>query len=143
MNKRYFFLTIALILCVLSCTDIGTKTKTFKVVNDTEEQVSLFIYMFKDGKAELVLSESITGKGLIVERTLETDMRDQNTPEIAFQADSVSVIFNNERTEAHSINIPYERYLWDTGKVIDDRCFTYTITQENYDNAIPCDGACN
>ncbi|MEP5614484.1 MAG: hypothetical protein ABJP76_00140, partial [Flavobacteriaceae bacterium] len=78
MNKRYFFLTIALILCVLSCTDIGTTTTNYKIGDGTVEQVTLLFYDTQGDKTELVLSESLNGEGLIVERTLETEMRDDN-----------------------------------------------------------------
>ncbi|MEP4743368.1 MAG: hypothetical protein ABJX94_01575 [Flavobacteriaceae bacterium] len=130
-------------MCILSCTDVGTLGRTYSIVNGTEEQVSLLFYDTQGDKPELVLSESLNGEGLIVERTLETYMRDQNTPEIAFKADSVSVIFNNERAEAHYQLIPDRSIILGDYEVKSNISFIYTITQENYDNAIPCDGSCN
>ncbi|MEP3383137.1 MAG: hypothetical protein ABJN84_01115, partial [Flavobacteriaceae bacterium] len=126
-------------------------TKNYKIINGTVEQVTLLFYDTQGDKTELVLSESLNGEGLIVERTLETYMRDQNNPTIAFKADSVSVIFNNERVESHHESFPKNpssfpnRSMTSSGayEIKDFRYFTYTITQENYDNAIPCDGSCN
>lgn len=63
-----------------------------------------------------------------------------------FEADSIVIIFNNERTEIHDLltNEPINQNIfnYDSYERKGD-IWTYTIDAKNYNNAIPCDGPCN
>jgi hypothetical protein len=62
------------------------------------------------------------------------------------QADSIVLIFDNERIETHYLHIvvPVGHSLFNNDSYIHDgSTSTYTIDAKNYDNATPCDGPCN
>ena len=62
-----------------------------------------------------------------------------------FQADSIVIVFNNERIEIHDLltNEPIDHNLfnYDSYQRKGDT-WTYTIDTKNYNNATPCDGPC-
>ncbi|MFN3138400.1 MAG: hypothetical protein ACE37L_11985 [Allomuricauda sp.] len=63
-----------------------------------------------------------------------------------FRADSIVMIFDNERLETHYLftNEPAGNSLFDFDSYQrDGETYTYTIDAKNYNNATPCDGPCN
>ena len=63
-----------------------------------------------------------------------------------FQADSIVMIFDNERAEIHNLstNEPINHSLFNYGSYQrKGDTYTYTIDAKNYNNAAPCDGPCN
>lgn len=62
-----------------------------------------------------------------------------------FQADSIELIFDNERIETHKLFYyePVDHSLFDYGSYQrKGDTYTYTIDAKNYNNATPCDGPC-
>jgi hypothetical protein len=91
-----------------------------------------------------VFKVDIEGEGLILERTLKTYPPDTNGPTDVYEADSVAVIFNMERIEGHVFIEPISGSIMNLGDYErNGGQFTYTITEENYNNATPCDGPCD
>ena len=90
-------------------------------------------------------SQSSEGEGLVVERSADFFAGEKTTgPRNAYMlADSIAVIFNNERVEGHNTSVPDRSLLLNYESEKGQNVFVYTITQENFDNAIPCDGPCN
>ena len=62
------------------------------------------------------------------------------------QADSIVMIFDNERLETHFLYTvePKGHSLFKSDSYVHDgNTSTYTIDTKNYNNATPCDGPCN
>ncbi|MFC4220732.1 hypothetical protein [Flagellimonas marina] len=62
-----------------------------------------------------------------------------------FQADSIEMIFDNDRIETHKLfyNEPAGNSLFDfSAYQRKGDTYTYTIDAKNYNNATPCDGPC-
>lgn len=84
----------------------------------------------------------INGKGEI--------FRDGDTATIVqvheiLQADSIVIVFDNERIETHKLfyNEPPGNNLFDLcSSQRKGDTYTYIIDEKNYNNAIPCDGPC-
>ncbi|RDY59608.1 hypothetical protein [Flagellimonas nanhaiensis] len=132
-----FFLVLA------SCTDSSTTTRNYKIVNGTTDAVELHFYEFPlEGQNKFVFTTELDGPGLVIERTLKTYALDFNTPIEAFKADSIALIFNNERVEGHTFSSPMDNSMLDDYERNGGQ-FTYTITEENFNNATPCDEPCN
>ncbi|MFD2100088.1 hypothetical protein [Flagellimonas iocasae] len=140
--KNIWFVFLALFL--FGCPDMGTYHTSYSIVNETKYDVELRFFQWVFGEQrEYVFSVSIQGTGLILKRSIETDAFGSNTPNDVFKADSVAVIFNNERVEGHTFLEPFDNSIMDEGDYeINTNQYTYTITEENYNNAIPCDGPC-
>lgn len=130
-----------LVLC--GCTDSSTTTRKYNIVNETTHTVELRFYEFPfQGEVKFVLAAELDGEGLVIERKLKTYAQDTNSPIEAFKADSIALVFNSERVEGHTFNNPINDSMLDDYERNGGQ-FTYTITEENYNNATPCDGPCN
>jgi hypothetical protein len=133
-----------LVLC--GCTDSSTTTRKYSIVNETTHTVELRFYKASIATQErnFVFKVDIEGEGLILERTLKTYPPDTNGPTDVYEADSVAVIFNMERIEGHVFIEPISGSIMNLGDYErNGGQFTYTITEENYNNATPCDGPCD
>lgn len=137
---------IVLIL-VYSCTDSVTYITTYKIINETDNSVELRFYKSSVvGEASFVFKANSDTPGLILERILETGSLDTNNATDAYKADSVAVIFNGERIEAHTFLEPFDNSIMDEGDyhiIKDKNEYIYTITEANFNNATPCDWLCN
>jgi hypothetical protein len=140
--KNIFFVFIALFL--LGCPDMGTYYSSYKIINGTTHAVELRFYKgsIASDERNFVFKAATDGEGLVLERTLKTFALETNSPIEAFKADSIALVFNKERVEGHKLFVPAgNSMLFDYER--NGEQFTYTITEENYNNAIPCDGSCN
>ena len=139
MINRKLYLLFIFVLSV-SCTVESREFAEYIITNDLERSVELRFYRGGDliNDSPIV---SIDGKGEIIRKS-KTDFA-RVSPFHVFGTDSISIIFNNERAEQHilfdSLSILNQESYQGLGKGL----YEYTITQENYDNAIPCDGTCN
>ena len=135
---------VFLVFFLFGCPDMGTYYSSYSIVNETKHNIELRFYkaIIATEERSFVFKVEIEGEGLIIERTLKTYALDIDSPIEAFKADSVAVIFNKERVEGHKLFVP------DGNSILFDyerngNQYTYTITEENYKNATPCDGPCN
>ncbi|MFC4220730.1 hypothetical protein [Flagellimonas marina] len=132
-----------LLLITISCTDSSTTTRVYRIVNSTTHAVELHFYEIPlKGQTNFVFATGLDDSGLVIERKLKTYALESNSPIEAFEADSIALIFNNERVEGHTFNSPAGNSMLTNYERNGDH-FTYTITEENYNNANPCDGPCN
>lgn len=133
-----------LFLMMLSCTDSSTTTRNYRIINGTTHAVELRFYKatLANQERSFVFKEEIEGEGLILERILKTYALETNSPIEAYKADSIALVFNNERLEGHTFSNPAGNSMLTNYKRNGEQ-FTYTITEENYSNATPCDGPCN
>lgn len=86
--------------------------------------------VFKTGKGEIFRGED-TSTVVVINQIL--------------QADSIIMIFDNERLETHFLDTvePYGHSLFHNDSYIHNgNTSTYTIDAKNYNNATPCDGIC-
>ncbi len=135
------------IVLSICCTDSVTYITTYKIINETDNSVELRFYKSSVvGEASFVFKANSDTPGLILERILETGSLDTNNATDAYKADSVAVIFNGERIEAHTFLEPFDNSIMDEGDyhiIKDKNEYIYTITEANFDNATPCDWLCN
>ncbi len=122
----------------------GHTRVNFQIVNGTPlKGVLLFFEPRSDGVEVLSFQATIQGEGLIIERDFVFSLGGISPTE-AFESSLAKVIFNDERVEKHQdIRVPQGRSIFDQGsyKKVGAN-MVYTITQENLDHAVPCDGPC-
>ena len=136
---------IVLLIISNSCTDQGFYEGRYIIENDTERTVEIRFYKRQRvGAPILVLTKEINGPGIIYDEFKKLySPGDSEIPKDVFGADSLAVIFNSEKIQAHYESIPFENSLSDFGDYMQDgNTNRYIITEENYENAIPCDGDC-
>lgn len=97
------------------------------------------------GKPVLVFIKEINGAGFIYDESKTLyNPGDSEIPEDVFGADSLAVIFDNERIQAHYSGLPFENSLaFFSDYIQEEDTNRYIITEENYQNATGCDGDCN
>jgi len=123
---------------------MGTYYSSYSIVNETKHNIELRFYklILAGQERSFVFKVTIEGQGLVIKRTLKTYALDVDSPIEAFKADSIALVFNKERVEGHKLFVPAgNSMLFDYER--NGEQFTYTITEENYNNAIPCDWPCN
>lgn len=135
-------LTLITVLLVMSCWPREMQETGIIVINNgLDNQVQM--HFFTNGLPSGQKMVSKKGKGEIY--------RDEDTDRIVLthqilQADSIVLIFDNERLEVHFLYTvePNGHSLFNSDSYIHDgSTSTYTIDAKNYDNATPCDGPCN
>ena len=140
---------IGIILFVLSlnaCTDQGEYKGRYIIDNATDKTVKIKFYdRQRVGEPVLVRTKEVNGPGITYNeyKTLYSP-GDNEVPEDVFGADSLAVIFNNQKIQPHFSGLPFENSLASFGDYIQDGDTNrYIITEENYENAVDCDGNCD
>jgi hypothetical protein len=97
-------------------------------------------------------NESLAGKRFEFSRPVSTDPN-YTGPQNSFLSDSVVIIFNDQRKlstflisdVAGTFSEPKFRNIFRHGnyEAIGNDKFLFKITEEDYENAIPCDGDCH
>ncbi|MFI8604891.1 hypothetical protein ACIGCP_10540 [Cellulophaga baltica] len=123
---------------IISC-DKNTD-ETYEIYNTLENIVN--IDFFKYG---VISDESIQVSGIGILKT-KTVSKFSNHFGSFMKADSVRIIFDGNRVQIFSFTTDFN----EEGSILDENNylleggnFVYKITQENYDNATPCDGDCD
>lgn len=156
IKKVYLLIAISLLM---SCDVIDEQTTDakFTITNGTDTSINLN-FLFEDNSTNNfseTLNPAQSYEGLTIESSVGGIFDDPNKSVIgAFFADSIEIIFNNERSTTYTYtgngnenptySEPISRNLFRSGNYeeISEENFIYTITQEDYDNATPCDGLC-
>jgi len=137
---------IVLLIIFNSCTDQGEYKGRYIIENATERSLKIKFYKRQPiGKPILVLTKEINGPGIVYDefKTLYSP-GDNEIPEDVFGADSLAVIFDNEKIQAHYEGLPFENSLaFFSDYMQDGDTKRYIVTEENYQAAIPCDGDCD
>lgn len=139
-HKRVIFLFFIPIL-LISCWPREMEETGIIIINNGLEN---FVRMrfFSDGVSSGLETVFKTGKGEI--------FRGEDTARVVLinqilQADSIVIIFDNERLETHFLETvePNGHSLFHNDSYIHNgNTSTYTIDAKNYNNATPCDGIC-
>ena len=134
-------LTLITVLLAMSCWPREMEETINLVINsDLDNRVDM--KFFRNGLSSERKTISKTGPGEIF-RDGDTDMGVQIHG--IFQADSIELIFDNERIETHKLfyNEPVGNSLFDFSSYQrKGDTYTYTIDTKNYNNATPCNGPC-
>ena len=145
--KTLFFL-IALLI-ITSCTDLGsTKTYTFTVNNDSSTNIKIIGYVKFTNVEEYIINleneESLT-------KSFESGSPPRGYSWNSFfgssngnsGADSIKIIYDSTKFEKFGINnLSDPRNPLGPNHNDGELEATYTITQEDYENAEPCNGDC-
>jgi len=157
-NTNNLLVLICAFWCIISC-DIVNEQSTeadFTIINSTNVPIHLF---FINPEFDFVVSDELLNpndsyEGFMVESSVGGIFDDPEFFVNSFPGDSIRIIFNNERIISYHIiyddedsffySQPINRNIFRVGNYEDlgDEDFLYTITQEDFDNATPCDGPC-
>lgn len=149
MNHIKFISAVLFVITVITfigCVDGNSYTTKYTIINETDYDVRLLFYNVPAvGVNEFAFEVTKNGPGNVLERTIETSaVADPNDPKAAYEADSVSLIFDNERIQGHLGAVPDRSIMfvahYEANEDGDD--YIYRITEENFNNATPCDGPC-
>ena len=147
MKKLKLVLGVLVFTFLLNgCTLEGEDEKLiYRIENTTDHQVSLFFYNIdQEGQRNFAFKKEIDGKGLILEKKITALPGEAAIPDL-YGANLVVVVFDNSRVEEHINGAPRENSILDYPftYTVNGNTLTYEITQQNFENAIPCDGPCN
>ncbi|MEW2920557.1 hypothetical protein AB1A65_03745 [Muricauda sp. ANG21] len=141
-RKKIVAAIFGVMVLMFSCGVIDYEETGIIIINNSLEnnvQMRFFRNGLPSGKEKI----SKTGEGEI--------FRGEDTSTVVLinqilQADSIIIIFDNERFETHLLDTvePKEHSLFSNDSYDNDgNTGTYTIDAKNYNNATPCDGPCN
>jgi len=145
--SSYIFKTFVIlsVITLNSCTDQGDYEGRYIIENATEREVSIKFYeRQQEEEPILVFIKTINGSGVLYDEVKDLDgVTDREVPIDIFGADSIAVIFDNQKIQAHYSSIPFQNSLSDFGDYISNGdTKRYIITEENYDDAVECNGDC-
>jgi len=137
---------IFIILSINSCTDQGDYKNRYIIENATERTVTIKFYERQRlSEPKLVLTKEIDGPGIMYDEIKNlVDVSDRESPEVIFAADSLAVIFDNKKIQAHYESLPFGNSLaFFSDYIQEGDTKRYIITEENYQNALECNGECD
>lgn len=153
-----FYILIALSCSIIGCVPPITRMieGTLTITNDSSNQVKLKFY---DTAGITPFDDQILNDGQSFETpefefgNLDFFENPNNSAIGILQSDSLEVIFNNERkiimflqegSGTDRFSSPFDRNIYRVGNYVnvggDD--YLFTITEADYEAAIPCDGPC-
>lgn len=135
---------------IFSCNNESEFPTKYIIENTTERTIEIKFYDRSNrdasGDPTLVNSQNIIGKGILYNesRTVQGPA-DSDSPLEIFNADSLAILFDDEKVESHYDGLPSGNSLTFIGDYIGEgnTIYTYKITAKNYENARVCDGDCN
>ncbi|MBZ9632487.1 hypothetical protein LB465_17025 [Salegentibacter sp. LM13S] len=145
--KTYIFkaFIILIIITLNSCTDQSDHESRYIIENATDRRVKIKFYDTQVvGVSKLVLYRELDGAGIMYDELKTLDgPSDKEIPKDVFGADSLVVIFDKEKIQSHYSSLPFENSLSDFGDYLNEgNMKSYIISEENYQSATSCDGAC-
>jgi hypothetical protein len=135
-------MTLITVLLVMSCWHREMEETVNLIINNGLDN-HIELKFFKNGLPSGKKSTSRLGKGEVFS---DGDTNTGVQINGIFEADSIEMIFDNERIETHKLfyNEPVGNSLFDFSSYEKKGdTHTYTIDEKNYNNAILCDGPCN
>ncbi len=144
---KYILKSWVIVLFIISnsCTDQGEYKGRYIIENATERTVKIKFYeRQRVGEPLLAFTRDIVGPGVLYDEVKVLDgVTDTQSPEDVFGSDSLAVIFDGEKIQAHYEGLPFENSLaFFSDYMQEGDTFRYIITEENYKNALDCDGDC-
>ena len=137
---KYFNFFAILALIFVGC-DTST-SETYTIENTLENTVKINFY--STGAISKPANE-LEGPGVLYTRTIKA--MGANHLITALRGDSIRIVFDNNKVQVFCFykDICEFNEIFNEENYISegDSEFVYKITQENYDNATPCDGDCD
>ncbi|MDT0651899.1 hypothetical protein [Autumnicola edwardsiae] len=147
MNTNFLKIQILLFVLVLyGCTDQGEYKGRYIIENATEKTVKIKFFKRQPiGEPILVLTKEIGGAGIIYDEIRNFDnITDREIPEDVFGADSLAVIFDGEKIQAHYEGLPFGNSLvFFSDYIQNSDTNRYIITEQNFENAVDCNNNCD
>ena len=147
MSSTYFKSCIIFFIVVLnSCTNQSSYQGRYIIENATDRTVKIKFYdRQRVGEPVLVFSKTIDGAGIVYDEHITLySPGDNETAQDVFGADSLAVIFDGEKIQAHYEWLPFENSLSNFEDYVSKgNTKRYIITEENYEDAVDCNGNCN
>ena len=150
-GKAFTASIVCIFFSVFGCivTEVAPNEREYIIENDTEFQLNIKFYNIKSGILIDGLSGIVQNRGLqlinIIEQTSEFD--NNIVPYIG--TDSIRVIINKNKFFTCTYNKsffsePINRNILKHSNYEDlgNEKYIFTITQEDYENATPCNGNC-
>lgn len=153
--RNLFFVTIFLLL-VLSCgPETEREMRTYVILNETNNNVTLLLSLNNIDKLNtyVVLGTNEIYRGERLELGNLIMLPETTTPVQSLGADEVTIVFDDEYILFFDVDLSNEEPVFSNPlnrnpfrhgsyEFIGDDEFLFTITQEDFENATPCDGPC-
>ncbi|WGH74545.1 hypothetical protein P8625_10620 [Tenacibaculum tangerinum] len=144
-------------LSVLGCTDneVDMNRRDYTIKNETGYLVNISFYSRTNGTLNYDSPKTLESNGGQITNKVELSIEfddSEDYPKLAFSSDSVKVIFNNEKIYTNVFNSmtntfsePINRNLFKHSNYenLGNEQYLFKITQEDYENAQPCNENCN
>lgn len=151
--KRLFFISLTFIM-LSSCgvTEAGIYNDTYIIENSTPYTIDIkggFIRGEHNPETIRILAGERFEKKLELQKPVKTPQEDAGS--LFYSNDTLTVFFDNKRKFAYTYSFnpnvfsgPVNRNLLRHGNYIQigKQTYKYTITNEDYQNATPCNGNC-
>lgn len=155
---KYIAIKIVLIILLFSGCDRNNEERVYRFVIENESGVNIRLEIFESGSNRFVKNIDIPNSDFVMKDFQSSDMGKVYGIQDFFEGDSVNVIYGN--------NLSIESYRCEFLKPENNGCnklgniandgdpkwknqregnlykATYTFTEEDFENAIPCDGDC-
>ncbi|MDC0006464.1 hypothetical protein OAE03_02575 [Winogradskyella sp.] len=155
---KFLGLVIILILSFSCVTEADMWERTYQIKNSTGFDITIRAFENFDGTGlfedvDLSNNEIYTGVKASGSNFNYLNNPENDIPTISFSYTRFIIVFSNSRKTTHSFDVednnvifsePTDRNLFRGGNYIDigNDNYEFVLTQEDYDNAIPCDGDC-
>lgn len=139
------FWLVPFLVMINACTDSKPSKGRYIIENGTDRNVEIRFYESQGiGNPTLVFTEEIDGPGIIYDETVTLEgVTDREGPKDIFGADSLAIIFDGIRVQAHYEGLPFGNSLvFFSDYIQNGDTNRYIITEENYQSAVECDGNC-
>jgi hypothetical protein len=153
--KGYYYIILSFFL-IISCTHENEQfiDKSFVIKNETSHTVSIKFYNLIDEVQNTETSTILDSENIQSEYSIEDILKsnnEQGLPASAFIADSVRIIFNENKILSYSYFVetmtfsePVNRNIFKLNNYSnsDNERYEYKITEIDYENAEDCGGNC-
>lgn len=131
------------VMIFFGCTPEQSTISEYQIENGLD--IPIVLRFYRNGlPSTQTIVVNLEGLGDTYKKSGEA-LGSSTTPFDVFSADSISMVFDGKRTQGHNLFEPNVFSLLnqqDYQKMSSGR-FLYLIDQNNYNNAILCDGPCN
>jgi len=144
-----FLLLMYLFLTTSSCVPEGTGNKSiriYRIENGTQHEIKMNFYNGLGFSKDV----HIVGEGVLHEGKSDNSMRTRHSISLALPGDSVEVFFDKQKVQSYNHGLiltaspPTDKNIFseDSYEAINNELYVFTFTEEDYKNAIPCNGDC-
>ena len=145
--RTILLISLSLILQNCGTDKIDRVNRVYRIENGTQREITMKFYAF----GIFQQTKHIIGEGLIHEGTATNDAGAGIGPHGAINADSLVVIFDNQKMQRFYygnsglvINPPEGRNIYDDEEyeIINNELYHFVFTEQDYENAEDCGGNC-